>query len=188
MAFALISCKTPRIHGFLSFLKWHILHFLSLLTGYEILSSDFTALQLSLLICKNGIIIITYLIRIWRRAWQPTPIFLPGESPGTEEPGRLQSMGSQSQTWRVTKHRVLWAENELLHIAYSLLTLWNCLSHSKSSFSAITVIFLITKTKGSVRKHFLIPTKFPRCGTLQSIWLPASWHSPFIKGKQTWLS
>ena len=24
-----------------------------------------------------------------------TPVFLPGESPGTEEPGRLQSMGSQ---------------------------------------------------------------------------------------------
>ena len=23
----------------------------------------------------------------WRRAWQPTPGFLPGESPWTEEPG-----------------------------------------------------------------------------------------------------
>ena len=31
----------------------------------------------------------------WRRAWQPTPVFLPRESPWTEEPGRLQSMGSQ---------------------------------------------------------------------------------------------
>ena len=30
----------------------------------------------------------------WRRAWQPTPVFLPGESPWTEEPGGLQSMGS----------------------------------------------------------------------------------------------
>ena len=29
----------------------------------------------------------------WRRAWQPTPIFLPGEPPWTEEPGGLQSMG-----------------------------------------------------------------------------------------------
>ena len=35
----------------------------------------------------------------WRRAWQPTPVFLPGESPRTEEPGKLQSIGSQSQTW-----------------------------------------------------------------------------------------
>ena len=25
----------------------------------------------------------------WRRAWQPTPEFVPGESPWTEEPGRL---------------------------------------------------------------------------------------------------
>ena len=31
----------------------------------------------------------------WERAWQPTPVFLPGESPWTEEPGSLQSMGLQ---------------------------------------------------------------------------------------------
>ena len=33
--------------------------------------------------------------RFPRRAWQPTPVFLPGESPWTEEPGELQSLGSQ---------------------------------------------------------------------------------------------
>ena len=32
---------------------------------------------------------------LWRRAWQPTPVFLPGESPWTEEPRGLQSMGLQ---------------------------------------------------------------------------------------------
>ena len=31
----------------------------------------------------------------WRREWQPTPVFLPGES---GEPGGLQSVGLQSQT------------------------------------------------------------------------------------------
>ena len=31
----------------------------------------------------------------WRRAWQPTPVFLPQESPWTEEPGGLQSTGLQ---------------------------------------------------------------------------------------------
>ena len=31
----------------------------------------------------------------WRKAWQPIPVFLAGESPWTEEPGSLQSMGSQ---------------------------------------------------------------------------------------------
>ena len=29
----------------------------------------------------------------WRRAWQPTPVFLSGESPWTEEPGVIQSVG-----------------------------------------------------------------------------------------------
>ena len=41
----------------------------------------------------------------WRRAWPPTLVFLPGESPWTEEPGRLQSMRSQrvGYDW-ATKH------------------------------------------------------------------------------------
>ena len=33
----------------------------------------------------------------WRRAWQPTSVFLSGESPRTEEPIGLQAMGS----WRI---------------------------------------------------------------------------------------
>ena len=31
----------------------------------------------------------------WRRKWQPTPVFLPEESPRTEEPGGLQSIALQ---------------------------------------------------------------------------------------------
>ena len=34
-----------------------------------------------------------------QESMQPTPVFLPGESWWTEEPGGLQSMGSQSHTW-----------------------------------------------------------------------------------------
>ena len=42
---------------------------------------------------------------LWRREWQLTPVFLPGESPRTEEPGRLQPMESQRvrHDW-MTKH------------------------------------------------------------------------------------
>ena len=35
----------------------------------------------------------------WRRAWKPTPVFLHGESPWTEEPGRYSVIESD-----VTKH------------------------------------------------------------------------------------
>ena len=31
----------------------------------------------------------------WRRAWQPTPVFLPGESPWTEEPVGYGPWGSK---------------------------------------------------------------------------------------------
>jgi len=31
----------------------------------------------------------------WRRAWQPTPVFLPPRILWTEDPGGLQSRGSQ---------------------------------------------------------------------------------------------
>ena len=41
----------------------------------------------------------------WRRAWQPTPVFLSGESLWTEEPVGLQSMGWQrvGHNW-MTEH------------------------------------------------------------------------------------
>ena len=43
----------------------------------------------------------------WRKVWQPIPLFLPGESHGQEEPGRLQSMVSQRVgTWWATVHGV----------------------------------------------------------------------------------
>ena len=44
----------------------------------------------------------------WRRAWQLTPIFLPGESLWTEEPGRLQSIGLQ-------RVRHYWTNLECMH-------------------------------------------------------------------------
>ena len=42
----------------------------------------------------------------WRRAWQPTPVFLPEESPWSEEPGELYIVYgvTKSQTQWVTKH------------------------------------------------------------------------------------
>ena len=43
----------------------------------------------------------------WRRKWQPTPVFLPGESHGQRKPGGLHSMGSQeleTTEWLSTQH------------------------------------------------------------------------------------
>ena len=46
---------------------------------------------------------------LWKREWQPPPVFLPGEFSWTEEPCRPQSLGSQrvGHDW-VTKHPILY--------------------------------------------------------------------------------
>ena len=42
----------------------------------------------------------------WRRAWHPTPVFLPGEFQWIEEPCRLQSMGLQRmEVSQKSKHK-----------------------------------------------------------------------------------
>ena len=51
----------------------------------------------------------------WRRKWQPTPVFLPGESQG-QLPGRLPSMGS---------HRVRHDWSDLAAAATRLLLLFH---------------------------------------------------------------
>ena len=60
----------------------------------------------------------------WRRKWQPTPVFLLGESPWTEEPGGLQSTGS---------HRVRhsWVTFNSLHFRSLSSVLWSTALVSK---------------------------------------------------------
>ena len=62
----------------------------------------------------------------WRRKWQPTPVLSPGKIPWTEEPGRLQAIGSQRvrHDWAhrhnivlylffLTKNEVKWSRVQL---------------------------------------------------------------------------
>ena len=88
----------------------------------------------------------------WRRAWQPTLVFLPGESPWTEEPGSLQSMGLQrvGHDW-ATKHKLrslahfsAWGDARVrahgghsftIHLSYLGASI--CVSYILSSFSLV---------------------------------------------------
>ena len=45
--------------------------------------------------CSAGDLFRPWVGKTWRRAWQPTLVFLPRESPWIAEPGGLQSMGLQ---------------------------------------------------------------------------------------------
>ena len=58
-----------------------------------------------------------------RRLWQPTPVLLPGESPETEDPGVLQSMGLQRfrHDWATNTHKItLWIGKAGVSLSLSL--------------------------------------------------------------------
>ena len=107
----------------------------------------------------------------WRRAWQLTPVFLPGEPPWTWEPGGLQSMGSQRvrHHW-ATKH--LWYSDRLLcsfdipSSLFSFLHFWICpcflaiQNHSGSSCiipmpSLESITFSANPKISSIRQWYL---------------------------------
>ena len=75
----------------------------------------------------------------WRRKWQPTPVFLPGESQGLE-PGGLPSMGSHrvGHDWRDLAIQIsgVWQVN-FNHLS-SLKSLSDCSHNSKYSPSSST--------------------------------------------------
>ena len=58
----------------------------------------------------------------WMRAWQPTPVSFPGESPWAEESGGLQSIGSQ-------RVRHDWSDLACIIPAPQVAELWHVLHH-----------------------------------------------------------
>ena len=76
-----------------------------------------------------------------RRKWQPTPVFLPGKIPWTEEPSELQSRGSQ----RVGHD---WAINTTLNIFYNRvlytnLNIFLCLPYFYVFSFLVTIVSLL---------------------------------------------
>ena len=79
----------------------------------------------------------------WRRAWHPTPVFLPRESPWTEEPDGLQSMGSQKvgHVWATTLYFSLLYFLHPVHL--QILSIFHQKFISDSSTCVSTSIFSI---------------------------------------------
>ena len=100
----------------------------------------------------------------WRRAWQPTPVFLSGKSPGQRSPGGLQSVGS---------HRVGhdWSNSALFQLftaaaaataksLQSCPTLCNPMDCSLPGFSVHGI--LQARILESVAMHFSRESSWPR--------------------------
>ena len=65
----------------------------------------------------------------WRKTWQLTPVFLPGDSQWTEEPGWLQSMGLQRvlHKWATEHFKLIVREKKCIPSNLFLLFLLSCI-------------------------------------------------------------
>ena len=92
----------------------------------------------------------------WRREWLPTPVFLPGESPWTEEPGGLQSIGSQSTYF-----------NSFWNIFNCFMPPWHTVIplHQNISFSHLNKLIetLIRKKKRNIDQVIIIMKSHIQC-------------------------
>ena len=88
----------------------------------------------------------------WSRAWQPTPVCLSEESPWTEEPGRLQSIGLQ---------RVRHDRSDLAHTHTRMIRICLVLQETAKAFSKLAVPFCIPTSN---------EWKFPIALHLTNVW------------------
>ena len=89
----------------------------------------------------------------WRGAWQPSPVFLSRESPWTEDPGGLQSMGSQS--WTRLSAR---AHTHMLLMRYSTSRV------GLVTFQSELLLLSRSVTSDSCHPVDCSPPGFPACG------------------------
>ena len=81
-------------------------------------------------------------------SWQPTPVFLPGESTWTEEPGRLQSMGLQ----RVGHDR---APKQSTHILFTPLVLTHVKNFGPESLMCLVILSVSASLSSrNIQMHF----------------------------------
>ena len=80
----------------------------------------------------------------WRRAWLPTPVFLPGESPWTEGPGGLHPWGRKElDTIEGTEHAWTYRNPAYIWVSFLALVLCKC---GPFTFNVTTDIFRFKST------------------------------------------
>ena len=97
--------------------------------------------------CNADLALLSGLGRCLEEGWHPTPVFLPGESPWTEEPGRLPGSTCSCKESDTTKQHSL-----SLHILHFLLTF--------KRMKELTASFISFFNSLNLTSNFSAPDKF----------------------------
>ena len=151
----------------------------------------------------------------WRRKWQSTPVFLPGKSQ-TEEPGRLQSIGSQSDITERLKnknHSLLLSLFKSFHyppfwfrfssVTKSCPTLCNPMNHSMpglpvhnqlpsqwchpSIWSSVILLPPILPSITDFSSESMLPMRWPKFWSFSFNISPSNEHPELISFRMDWL-
>ena len=98
----------------------------------------------------------------WRRAWQSTSVFLPGESSWTEEPGGLQSIWSETDMTEAT-----WHTHMPIYTHISMCN-WVTLLHIRNTHNIVNNYTLIKFMKKRILLDKVFILKPPQHNTLCS--------------------
>ena len=118
----------------------------------------------------------------WRRKWQPIPVFLPGKFHGQEEPGRLQSRGSQRvrhdyahmHSGNVGTVQVSTKNRQAFSTTRVIFTFPLYFSeHLRTQVCLLHVLSLTRRDKGapSCARLWLVALSFPQRTAAAQIWL-----------------
>ena len=122
----------------------------------------------------------------WRRARQPTPVFLPGESPWTEEPVGLQSMGSLRVGYD-------WSDLARTGVCVCVcvcvyIYIWFTLLYSRNSHSIVKQLYASKKNKTSLKQHLGFPggpvVQNPPCSAEDTSLIPGPGRSHMPWGRE----
>ena len=83
----------------------------------------------------------------WRREWLPTAVSLPGESPWTEDPGRLQSTGLQLHT--TEQLTLAFSDFPLMQSEVPVTLLWFLWTH-------ITDFFFLSSVSSPILEYYIL--------------------------------
>ena len=120
----------------------------------------------------------------WSRAWQPTPIFLPGESPWAEESGQLQFMGSQRVRHNhAIKHTAQKASTEINYFVFKInIKLTSTIYWKNTLYLQYHIVTFVINQASNLRALSGFSSSIPENTGLQSEWFPWSLsHWAWIK-------
>ena len=91
----------------------------------------------------------------WSWKWHPTPVFLPGESPWTKEPGGLRGATESDTTERLSTNSAVWSHQDLLLRILGHFLIYQCMLPIATILNASFFPFFFPPSLPQIFEHLM---------------------------------